>query len=82
MPMWPFRVHLEESSHKLDVSVILMKNEEGGWVSSQFRDTEKVRVRLTSSRHKWPMWPFRGQTEESRHKLDVSVILIKNEVGE
>ena len=39
-----------------------------------------------------PMWPFRGQSEESSHqledsvilsshKLDVFVILMKNEVG-
>ena len=80
-PMWPFRVHLEESSHKLDTSGILVKNEVSGWVSTQFRDSEKVRVSLSSSRPRWPMWPFRVRLEESSRKLDVSVILINNEEG-
>ena len=73
--MWPFRVQTEESRHKLDVSVITMKNEEGGWVSTQFRESEKVRVRLTSSRAKWPTWLFTAHTKESSHKLDAFVNL-------
>ena len=40
-PMWPFRTQKEESQNKFMHSGILMKNEEGGWVSTQFRDVEK-----------------------------------------
>ena len=75
------RAQTEESRHKLPVSVIFFKNEGGRRVSTQFRDIQKVRVRLTSSRPKWPMWPPRAQTGESRHKLDLSVILMENEEG-
>ena len=64
--MWPFKYQTEEARDKPEFSVILMKNEEGGWVSTQFRDSEKVRVRLTSSRRKWTMRPFWAQAEESR----------------
>ena len=80
-PMWPFRVRLGESRHKLGVSVIVMNNEEGGRAPMQFRDSEKVRVRLSPSGPKWPMWPFRAQSEESSDKLYVSLILMKNEEG-
>ena len=90
MPMWPFRGQSEESSHqpeasvilsshKLDVSVILMKNEVGGRVSSQFRDSEEVRVGLSSSRPAGRTWPFRPKTEECGDKLNPSVIPTKNE---
>ena len=79
--MWRVRAQTEESRHKLPVSVIFSKNEGGRRVSTQFRDIQKVRVRLTSSRPKWPMWPSRAQTGESRHKLDLSVILMENEEG-
>ena len=75
------RAQMEESRHKLEISVILKENEEGGRVSTHFRDSEKVRVRLTSSGPKRRMWRVRAQTEESHHKPNISVNLMKNEGG-
>ena len=80
-PMWPFESQSEESRSKFMHPGILMKNVEGASVSTQFRDTENVRVLLTSSWPKWPMWPLGPQTEESRSKFMHSGILMKNEEG-
>ena len=50
-------------------------------VSTQFRGLEKVRVLLTSSWPKWPMWLFGAETEESHNKSRHSGILVTKEEG-
>ena len=74
-------VQMEESRHELDIAVILKENEEGGRVSRRFRDSKKVRVRLTSSGPKRRVLRVRAQTEESHHKLHISVSPMKHEEG-